>query len=281
MRHMFSKEQLIKLIQQYAQEITPEAIEEILSALESGTLASLIGLDAENGLVKQGVMEMLAGKAVRIMPAPTSTTLTAEQILQIHDGAFIDGNFLGFYNPIIFPTGEYGDKNYGMIMGRTNYGADIKVYFIGADNVISIYGDSYLHFDMGYSKLILYNSELTQGVRIKGKDLPNYPSSSAIRQFICRKGTLAWYEPVAVTGITSGDDLAGVQDDLVNAMKDHLDVEINGFRARYQYEDNGYVVYSSMSEADSGVNLQVNMISLLIASPNTISFNQMKFAPTT
>ena len=107
MRRMFSKEQLIKLIQ-------------------------------DNSLSQEEVVELLVGKYVRIMEAPESTTLTDEQIAQIEEGVFINGTFLGFKNPVLCPCELYGSTYYGLIFsgGRT---PNIRVYAINsATKVISL-----------------------------------------------------------------------------------------------------------------------------------------------
>ena len=91
MRRMFSKEQLIKLIQ-------------------------------DNSLSQEEVVELLVGKYVRIMEAPESTTLTDEQIDQIKEGVFINGTFLTLKNPVLFPPFEVSSTLRGMIMSQVNIG---------------------------------------------------------------------------------------------------------------------------------------------------------------
>ena len=277
MRKMYSLNQLIALIKQYA-DVSPEKIEEIIAGLESGSIAVNVGLDGYGNLVKQSIMEMLTGKVVRIMQAPESTTLTDEQMAQIIGGAFMEGTFLGMINPVFYATtiNSGGNAYYGFCVGHVgDQGTLFEMYkIVPSTKVIS--STALVLMDGYYGYFNIYKPMFNH------KEFPiNYPADTKIGQLLCRKGTLTWYVPVAVTGITSGDDLDGVQDTLVNAMKDHLDVEINGHRCRFEKDDGTYVMYSWKDEVDTGANLQVNMISLLIASPNTISFNLMKFVPTT
>ena len=211
----------------------------------------------------------LGGKKVRIMPAPESYYLSNAQREQIVGGAFLDGEFLGYKNMIFFPGITSGNTSYGYCLGLKSTSpvvVDFVAYNINAGNQVYVTVQKYLNIAVK---------------SINNKDYPDYPADTEIGQFIFRKGSLKWYKPISVTGITSGDDLAGIQNDLVNAMKDHLDVMINGHMCRFEKDDGSYVMYSWKDEADGGANLQINMISLLIASPNTISFNLMKFTPTT
>lgn len=47
---------------------------------------------------------------VKKISAPESTTLTDEQIKDITDGVFLEGNFLGYVNPIMGPALFYGGE---------------------------------------------------------------------------------------------------------------------------------------------------------------------------
>lgn len=230
---------------------------------------------------EEALKPYLNGKFVRIMLAPSSATLTDEQIAQISEGVFIKGDFLGLKNPILLPFGNlYSGRYLGIIMGKfTTYN----------DTFIGLYQISEKTLSFNRNKgIILKQDDIIFGeetvfyatgrVNLRGKEYPlNYPADTAVGHFICRKGTLQWYIPVAQDNITSGDTIA-LTSDLGKALIDHLDVEINGYRARYEYTDGNYVVYSSKSEADSGLKLQVNMISYNTTN-GELSFNQMTFTP--
>ena len=92
---MFSKEQLIKLIQ-------------------------------DNSLSEQEVMELLIGKYVKIMEAPESTTLTEEEYENIKGGVFIQGEFLTYTNPILCPCASSGSVRRGLLIA----GNELAVYGI-------------------------------------------------------------------------------------------------------------------------------------------------------
>lgn len=250
-------------------------------------IAELSGLPEVTPLDNGKVLEVIAGawakgrKKVNVIDAPATSTLTDDIIDIIAEGTVMNGDLhmgeLTYHNPMLFGFDKSKNqwRGYGIACGVSYAATSVLFEYIINKT----------------TKVISVNKEILQygfqaGLwNFLGIDVPEKPTNAGKYTLIYdpsisfSENKSKFYKPVAVTGITSGDDLAGVQNNLVNAMKDHLDVEINGFRARYQYEENGYVVYSSMAEVDSGVNLQINMISLLIASPNTISFNQMKFAP--
>lgn len=109
MRKMFSKEQLIKLIQ-------------------------------DNSLSQEEVVELLVGKYVRIMEAPESTTLNEDQIAQILEGCFIEGTFLSLTNPVFLPVGgETESVYYGLILS----GSGINAYYISKESkIISKYSNT-------------------------------------------------------------------------------------------------------------------------------------------
>jgi len=262
--------EVIALIQKYAPGFDP-------SDVEAGTLISALGLNVDGALKKQALAGMFDGKYVRIMDAPSSTTLTDEQIAQIIDGVFIEGAFLGYKNPVLLPatqlTSENDDYVGTFIVGQEYYGqyewrgCILGIYIISKNTkVISRMSTMPLYYAVGAAKWML-----------KGKAIPNYPADTAIGQLICRKGALEYYIPVAQDNITSGDTIA-LNSALGKALIDHLEVEINGYRARYEYTDGNYVVYSSKTEADSGLKLQVNMISYNTTN-GELSFNQMTFTP--
>ena len=56
------------------------------------------------------------GNYVKYITAPESTTLTDEEIANIIDGVFIEGTFLGYKNPVLFPAGDNGSSYKGLIL---------------------------------------------------------------------------------------------------------------------------------------------------------------------
>ena len=96
MRRMYSEEQLKKLIEEYG--MTEEEVEAIVG-------------------------EATTGKFVKIIPAPSSTTLTEEQYNDIINGVFIEGTDMNYKckkcGCEIVPT--YKEALNAMHMGTTRY----------------------------------------------------------------------------------------------------------------------------------------------------------------
>jgi len=104
---------------------------------------------------------------VRCIGAPASTTLTNAERAHILSGCFINGNFLGYKNPVFFPATQSGSYYYGVIMGPYNGTAwtVIEQYQINPDNSIVLRGN--------YG-----NIELKCVEAFNGKTIPHYPNSS-------------------------------------------------------------------------------------------------------
>lgn len=65
-------------------------------------------------------MDALYGVFVRIINAPTSTTLTDEQVDIIKEGVFVNGDFLGLHNPVLCPGHADGYFIYGTLIGENS-----------------------------------------------------------------------------------------------------------------------------------------------------------------
>lgn len=104
---------------------------------------------------------------VRCIGAPASTTLTNAEKQTILGGCFVNGEFLGYTNPVFFPATQSGSYYYGVIMGPYN-GTSYTIigqYQINPDNSIverGVYG----------------NIELRCLAVLNGKTFPQYPNSS-------------------------------------------------------------------------------------------------------
>ena len=123
------------------------------------------------------VEQDLVGKYVRIMNAPTSTTLTDEQIAQIREGVFINGEFLSHVNPVLFPFKETAGSYKGLILSSSIIG----VYTINpTTKVISLDGST--------SKSLYIRSIFG----FNGKDIPDYPASTGTFVLKCVDGVLTW-----------------------------------------------------------------------------------------
>lgn len=106
------------------------------------------------------------GNYVKYITAPESTTLTDEEIANIIDGVFIEGTFLGYKNPVLFPAGDNGSSYRGLIL--STYGdagaSSIQLYSINKESkVISTTGERVLTLSNIYS--------------INGIFIPDYPDN--------------------------------------------------------------------------------------------------------
>lgn len=139
-------------------------------------------LEVVNGVWGKG------GKKVNVIDAPSSTTLTDEQIAQIGEGVFINGSILGYKNPTIYPFGNFGDNVGGIIIGKvgTTNDVDIAGYIINPSKQIGTYPVGQ------YNNLNLRNLK-----SVNGKNIPNYPADTGTFTLKCINGTLTWVEDQA------------------------------------------------------------------------------------
>lgn len=160
MRRMYSEKQLQKFIEEY-------------------------------GLTEEQVETMLVGKYVRIMDAPTSTTLTDVQIAQILEGTFINGEFISVKNPVLFPPTETSTTYVGMMLGGYLFDQVIlSLYSINKTSKVISKLDTGTYFNAINGKL---NAEISQ---LNGKILPANPSNTGTFVLKCVDGTLTWVEEV-------------------------------------------------------------------------------------
>lgn len=108
------------------------------------------------------------GNYVKYIAAPESTTLTDEQIADIIDGVFVEGTFLGYKNPVLFPAGDNGSSYKGIII--STYGdagaSSIQIYSINkGTKIISTTGDRMLTLGNIYS--------------LNGQFIPDFPDNPA------------------------------------------------------------------------------------------------------
>ena len=119
---------------------------------------------------------------VHKIPAPTSTTLTDEQIEMIKGGVFIDGTFLSKTNPVFFPP---------RVITATN----LRGFFIG-DLVLGEY-----MIDLS-TKVITTLNNTTRNLNfdnldtLNGKQIPNYPANTGTYVLKSVDGVLTWVEEV-------------------------------------------------------------------------------------
>lgn len=122
---------------------------------------------------------------VRCIGAPSSTTLTNAEKAHILSGCFINGNFLGYKNPVFFPATQSGSYYYGTFIGPYN-GTSYTIigqYQINPDNTIverGVYG----------------NIEVRGLAVLNGKEFPQYPIPSGVMSDLIfgGDGELYWHE---------------------------------------------------------------------------------------
>ena len=151
------------------------------------------------GLVSPNTSSWTADKTIAttddfgypVMDAPTSANpqvLTGEQIAKVRKGVKIKGEFLGYKNPVLESPEYIGTEDttlYGIIRGRKNnqYTTSVGVYSLNTQTKIIHISNggqaNYLSFDFG---AVNFTGQVNLGsansnVNVKGKAVPNYPSS--------------------------------------------------------------------------------------------------------
>ena len=135
----------------------------------------------------------LFGKFVKIIDAPESTTLTDEQIADIINGVFINGVFLNYKNPVLFPAGDSGSYYKGVIMsGYPDAGAfSIQIYRINktTKEIAATDGDRIVTLGGIYS--------------LNGKFIPDFPYNPDNRKILSSStsNNLEWVD-IPTAGMT-------------------------------------------------------------------------------
>lgn len=118
----------------------------------------------------------------RVITAPSSTTLTDDELTAIRSGCIINGSFLGYEKIVFMPSGEinYGEYD-GLALIGNQLAPEIRVYTINATSkLISLSATNSLRIRLG---------SISQ---INGKALPQYPSGNATYNLQQSNGTLQW-----------------------------------------------------------------------------------------
>lgn len=173
-------QQIIELIQKYAPGFDP-------SSVEAGELISALGLDEDGLLKKQALAGLFDGKYVRIMDAPTSTTLTAEEVAQMEEGVFTKGNsslLSGSKNDVYFPFYSLSSNKRGIaFLCNVN----------GSQGIIGVYGlNSSTKKLTLVSKPLMFNND--GSLMINEKVIPAYPANTGSFTLKCVNGTLTWVQ---------------------------------------------------------------------------------------
>ena len=208
MRRMYSEKQIKKLVEESPAEIKKALKNEDLevqgltahgiantgnfgtigNAVVSGNMYIQEDEDGSGNLEVEG--EIIGGglneRFVKIMSAPTSTTLTDEQVSQILEGVFINGDFLSYHNPVLFPPMFEGARYYGLGIGKSSSNrGEIFAY--------NIHGSTK---EIGISSHVLQytgNGTVLAGIlSLNGKNIPAYPSNTGTYVLKCVDGTLTW-----------------------------------------------------------------------------------------
>ena len=162
-----------------------------------------IAIDAEGDATITDYMEGLDpsdlyGKFVRIIDAPTSTTLTDDLLEIFKEGVFVQGNFLNMKNPLFFPAQvAYSDPTgfQGICIGVEHRGelghegTALHFYEINSSKAISKRNTA-LFFDHNQSLLISSN------LIIYEKTYPSYPTNQTDKKyhFVLNNRNLRWQE---------------------------------------------------------------------------------------
>lgn len=114
----------------------------------------------------------LFGKFVKIINAPSSTTLTDEEKQNIIDGSFMEGNFLGYKNPLFCPAELYQGVWYGIFIASKDTGDSvIREYGINdSTNVVTLETSNRISMNAIYS--------------FNGKEIPTFPNSPSTAQVL-------------------------------------------------------------------------------------------------
>ena len=158
-------------------------------------------VDAGKALVADGEggtewgIPNLDGKYVKVMDAPSSTTLTDEQIALFEKGIFVNGTFLDVLNPVFYPitNGE------GCVMYKSSHGGlVIGLYAINpTTKVIDLRPESngYIEIDKINGVRLGVN---VGSVSIKGINIPDVPNDASTKTYIPKlvNGTLTWVEEI-------------------------------------------------------------------------------------
>lgn len=130
------------------------------------------------------IVDFLGNGTVHKISAPSSTTLTDEEIELITKGIFIEGDFLGFKNPILLPAFEEVAHFVGVIIGSKPISGGnsylFTTYAISKDtkSITSPTSSKYIYYD----KVNSFN----------GKELPVYPADNLNKYLKSEQGTLKW-----------------------------------------------------------------------------------------
>lgn len=131
--------------------------------------------------------QQISALAVRKIPAPESTTLTDEEIALIQDGVFIEGEFLNFKNPVLFPAGESATLIRGIII-CTNATA-------GA-SMLGCYSINKSAKTISVLQNTIPQVNLQSINQFNGKSVPSYPANTGTFVLKCVDGVLTWVEEV-------------------------------------------------------------------------------------
>jgi len=116
-----------------------------------------------------------------LITAPSSTSLSADEITSITSGCVVNGTFLGIANPVFFKAVEIWGIYFGLVIGvvENNRQPLIQSYQI-QNGTIALRADTQQVLD-------IHNVN-----SVNGKNIPAYPSSTGTFVLKCVDGTLKW-----------------------------------------------------------------------------------------
>ena len=203
MKRMHTDEEIKSLT-----EVSPEMLKEAIADVDEGTIASLLGVDADGDAVKAGITATLNGKYVRVANLSdigNFSALTEAEINLFKEGVFFNGSHATYgKNPVFFPARNDGYYNYqGMaIISPTNAPTDTYIA------TYSIHNNALTIEALQNPPIVIYNAQggggapqvkipsldLSDYFRILGKRFPTYPSTG-LQSILCWDATqMTWKE---------------------------------------------------------------------------------------
>ena len=144
-----------------------------------------------SGVVGDNLLAKLGTKYVIKMTAPANPNSLADgEVAKIIKGCFIEGTFLNFVNPVLFPATERTNDYVGLIIGQddTNGLTTLCQYRLyKSDKKIIAIDDYKLVFNRGGNQL-----QIVGNIAIKGKLLADIPNDAATKTYVPKLVNGTW-----------------------------------------------------------------------------------------
>ena len=206
-------------------------------------IVDIVNEGIDEGLIEIVTPEDLIGKFVRIIDAPSSSTLTQEQIEIFKGGCFINGNYLNYVNPVFLPCrcprpNDFPSWWFGIFIAPQVNGQKTRIcqYLLRTDTgTLSVENSVYIDFEQNPSGSAM-EINVAHGLKIKnnsgfqtsfdrnvqvgslnGYTIPSKPSSPPNPNVLAYQtdNTLAWLPYVNNIAPEYDDTATYSVDDLV------------------------------------------------------------------